>query len=36
MVVTNVFRIKINVVDIKIIIYTNELKTILDYAQENK
>ena len=36
MIATNMFGIKIDVTDIKIIIHANELKTILDYVQENK
>ena len=34
-VTTNIFRIKINVVDIKVIVHVNELKIMLDYAQES-
>ena len=35
-IVTSVFGMKIDIVDIKIIVYTNELKMMLDYTQENK
>ena len=35
-VITNMFGIKIDVADIKIIVHTNELKIMLDYAQENE
>ena len=36
MIATSAFGIKINVADIRIIIYTNELKTILNYTQKSK
>ena len=35
MIVTNVFGIRIDVADIKVIVHANEPKTMLDYAQEN-
>ena len=36
MVVTNVFGIKIDIVNIKIIMHTNESKMMLNYTQKNK
>ena len=35
-VATNVFGIKIDVVDIRVIVHVNELKMILNYIQKNK